>query len=60
MDTAATDLEHAAQLADLIDRIQHDRDFRTRFRFDPVRATAQMGVTLCEPEWAGLRDLLYT
>jgi len=28
-------------------------------RDDPVRAVAQMGVTLRDSEWAGLRELLY-
>src|SRR5437762_437176 len=59
MDTVATELKHVAQLADLIDRIQRDRPFRTRFRDDPVRAAAQVGLTPCDSEWAGLRDLLY-
>jgi len=59
MDAEARDPERAAQLAELIDRLQHDRAFRTRLRDDPVRAAAQVGVTLRDSEWAGLRDLLY-
>ena len=43
----------------LIDRAHHDRAFRAALRRDPVQAAAQMGLTLLDAEWAGLRDLLY-
>ena len=46
-------------IAALIDRTQHDRAFRARLRHEPVRAAAEMGLTLRDSEWAGLRALVY-
>jgi hypothetical protein len=59
MDAEAPGPGRAAQFAELVDRVRHDRTFRARLRADPVRAVAQMGVTLRDSEWAGLRELLY-
>ena len=56
--SAAAGRSRAALLMTLIDRAQHDRDFRTELRHEPVEAAARIGIVLHDEEWAGLRYLL--
>jgi len=46
-------------LAELIDRASYDGAFRRYLRAQPQRATARMGLSLLDAEWAGLATLLY-
>jgi hypothetical protein len=48
----------SALLVALVDRAGHDRAVRAALRRDPVSTASQLGLTLSDAEWNGLRAFL--